>query len=254
MTIDNRRQAPTSFAPWIKHVPRPEGQPHRGAVVVFPHAGAAAASYRRLAAALAAGCDTFVVQYPRRAERLHDPAPGSIRELARGLFEAGPWRRAAPLRLFGHSMGAVVAFEFARIAEQRAVAVQKLWVSAGPVPASVANLPELPTNDKQLLADLANLGGTDPRLLADEEFAELLINAARCDYQALNSYECTDGVRIRADIHAVGARHDDRVDARSLHLWARHTAGSFTSSLFDGGHFYLNDHTNTLANRVITDI
>ncbi|MBX9638388.1 MAG: thioesterase, partial [Mycobacteriaceae bacterium] len=132
--------------------------------------------------------------------------------------------------------------------------VQKLWVSAGPVPASVANLPELPTNDKQLLADLANLGGTDPRLLADEEFAELLINAARCDYQALNSYECTDGVRIRADIHAVGARHDDRVDARSLHLWARHTAGSFTSSLFDGGHFYLNDHTNTLANRVITDI
>lgn len=41
---------------------------------MFPHAGAAAASYRVLAAALAAGADTYVVQYPQRAERLGDPA------------------------------------------------------------------------------------------------------------------------------------------------------------------------------------
>ncbi|CAM2783935.1 thioesterase [Mycobacterium intermedium] len=245
---------PTVFAPWIKHVPGANRQPYRGGTVVFPHAGAAAASYRRFATALAGGGDTFIVQYPQRAERLHHPPPQSIPDLARGLFQAGPWRRVAPLRLFGHSMGAVVAFEFARLAERHGIAVQKLWVSAGPVPATVRNLPELPTNDRQLLDDLANLGGTDPRLLADEEFAKLLINAARCDYQALNRYQCTDGVRIRADIHAVGARQDRRVDARSLQRWADHTDGSFSSSYFDGGHFYINDHINTLANRVITDV
>ncbi|MCV7074549.1 MULTISPECIES: thioesterase II family protein [Mycobacterium] len=244
----------TTFAPWIKHVPGPGQQPYRGAIVVFPHAGAAAASYLKLAKALAAGSDTFVVQYPQRAERLDDPAPETIHSLARGLFESGPWRRAAPLRLFGHSMGALVAFEFARIAEQRGTAVQKLWVSAGPVPSTVAELPELPTSDAQLLADLADLGATDPRLLADEEFAELLTNAARCDYEALNRYDCSDGVRIRADIHAVGGRQDRRVDAGSLHRWARHTDGCFTSSFFDGGHFYINEHINTVANRVITEI
>lgn len=253
-TIAETANSPTTFAPWIKHTPGTNRQPDRGAIVVFPHAGAAAASYRKLANALAAGGDTFIVQYPRRAERLHHPAPDSIRDLARGLFEAGPWHRAAPLRLFGHSMGAVVAFEFARIAEQRGTAVQKLWVSAGPVPSAVATLPELPTDDRQLLADLAELGGTDPRLLADEEFAELLINAARCDYRALNRYDCRDGVRIRADIHAVGARQDNRVDARSLYRWAYHTDGSFSSSFFDGGHFYINDHINTLAHRVIRDV
>lgn len=249
-----RKPPRVTFAPWIKQMSGPTRQPHRGAVVLFPHAGAAATSYRRLAQALAAGDDTFIVQYPRRADRLHDPAPATIHELARELFEAGPWRRAAPLRLLGHSMGAVVAFEFARIAEQHGIAVRKLWVSAGPVPSTVAELPELPTGDAQLLADLADMGGTDPRLLADEEFAELLTSAARCDYEALNRYDCGAGVRIRADIHAVGARDDRRVDAKSLHRWARHTEGTFTSSFFDGGHFYINEHINTVANRVITDV
>ncbi len=252
--ITERNHVSTNFAPWIKYHQGPSDQPHRGGVVVFPHAGAAAASYRVLARKLAAGDDTFVVQYPRRAERLHHPAPETLHDLARGLFEAGPWQQAAPLRLFGHSMGAVVAFEFARIAEQRGVAVRKLWVSAGPVPSNVATLPELPTDDAKLLADLAESGGTDPRLLADEEFAELLINAARCDYQALNRYDCGDSVRIRADIHAVGGRHDHRVDAASLRRWANHTDGSFTLSFFEGGHFYLDNHINTVGNRVITEV
>lgn len=250
----DKTNAPTTFAPWIKHMPGPNRRPNSGAIVVFPHAGAAAASYRRLAQALAAGGDTFVVQYPRRAERLHHPPPETIHDLARGLFEAGPWHRAAPLRLFGHSMGAVVAFEFARIVERRGVAVHKLWVSASPPPSTVSALPQLPTDTGGLLADVAEMGGTDPRLLADEEFAQLLANATRCDYQALNRYDCSDGTRIRADIHAIGGRNDRRVDVESLHRWAGHTWGSFTLSLFDGGHFYIDEHTNTVPRRVITDI
>lgn len=245
---------PTAFAPWIKQMPGTNRQPNSGAIVVFPHAGAAAASYSRLARAMAAGGDTFIVQYPRRAERLDHPAPETIHELAQGLFEAGPWHRVAPLRLFGHSMGAVVAFEFARIAEKCGITVQKLWVSAGPPPSTISARPQLPTSTGPLLADLAEMGGTDPRLLADEEFAVLLTNAARCDYRVLNRYSCSDGIRIRADIHAIGGRHDRRVDAQSLHRWADHTSGSFGLSLFDGGHFYIDEHTNTVPRQVITGI
>src|SRR5208283_6069809 len=134
MTFNNVLSMPTMFASWIKRVPSRGGGQRDGATVVFPHAGAAAASYRTLATALAAGGDTYIVQYPRRADRLSDPALETVHDLARGLFEAGPWSRVAPLRLFGHSMGAVVAFEFARIAESHDAVVQRLWVSAGPAP------------------------------------------------------------------------------------------------------------------------
>jgi surfactin synthase thioesterase subunit len=166
------------------------------------------------------------------------------------LFDAGPWKRVAPLRLFGHSMGAVVAFEFARIAESRDVTVERLWVSAGPAPSTVAGMPELPTSDDGLLADLADLGGTDPELLADEEIAELLTTAVRADYQAINCYHCAPGVRIRADICVLGARDDHRVDTAALQRWEDHTAGAFELSLYDGGHFYLDEHIDAVAAQV----
>jgi surfactin synthase thioesterase subunit len=254
MTFDKTTHASAVFAPWVKHLSGPNEASHRGTTVVFPHAGGAAAGYRRLAAAFSAVGEVFIVQYPQRADRLTDPPPATVEDLAGELFDAGPWRAVAPLRLFGHSMGAVVAFEFARIAEQRGVAVRKLWVSAGPAPCTIARLPDLPTSHQELLAELADVGGTDPRLLADDEFAQLLTAAARADYAALNRYDCGQGVRIRADIDVVCGRDAHRIDTESLRSWADHTEGAFTLSFFDGGHFYVNEHINALANRVNTDV
>ncbi|OBH88389.1 thioesterase II family protein [Mycobacterium sp. E2989] len=254
MTSEPLLSRPTEFAPWIKRAPAPTASRRAGATVVFPHAGAAAAGYRALATALAAGGDTYIVQYPQRADRLSHPAPDTVHDLAQGLFDAGPWARVAPLRLFGHSMGAVVAFEFARIAESHDIPVQRLWVSAGPAPSAVAAMPPLPTTDDGLLADIADLGGTDPDLLADEEFAELLTTAVRADYQAVNRYECAPGVRISADIRVLGARDDHRVDPEALRLWENHTAGAFELFLYDGGHFYLDEHLDAVAERVNADV
>jgi surfactin synthase thioesterase subunit len=250
MTSNKPLTARHMFARWVKLAPANGGVQRAGATVVFPHAGAAAASYRQLATAFAAGGDTYIVQYPQRAERLREPAPKSVDDLVRGLFQAGPWNRVAPLRLFGHSMGAVVAFEFARLAESRGVIVERLWVSAGPAPCSVAGMPELPTTDEALLADIADLGGTDAELLADEEFIGMLTNAVRADYQAINTYDCAPGTRIRADIRVLGARDDDRVDTAALQRWEEHTSGAFELSLYDGGHFYLNEHIDAVAAQV----
>jgi surfactin synthase thioesterase subunit len=253
MTFNNLATVRHAFAPWVKLVPARDGKRRTGATVVFPHAGAAAAGYRSLAAALAAGGDTYIVQYPQRAERLREPAPETVHDLALGLFESGPWNGVAPLRLFGHSMGAIVAFEFARIAESRNVAVERLWVSAGPAPSAIAGMPQLPTTDDALLADIADLGATDPELLADDEFAELITAAVRADYQAINRYACAPGVRIRADVCVLGARDDDRVDAEALRLWENHTTGAFELFLYDGGHFYLNEHIDAVAAQVNAD-
>ncbi|HYX97953.1 MAG TPA: thioesterase domain-containing protein [Mycobacterium sp.] len=238
------------FPSWIKRIPgRCSGA--QGATVVFPHAGGAATGYRKLALALAAGgADTYIVQYPQRAERLSEPAAENVHDLARSLFVAGPWRQVAPLRLFGHSMGAVVAFEFARIAESRGAAVERLWASAAPAPSAVAAKPDLPTSHDDLLVDMTDFGGTDAALLADPEFAELLVTAMRADYAAINRYTCGPDIQIAADISVLGARGDLRVDAAELQRWEGHTAGSFDLSWYDGGHFFLDDHIEVVAAQV----
>jgi surfactin synthase thioesterase subunit len=237
----------TTFKPWIKKYPGRD----TGATLVFPHAGGAALSYRALGAALAAaGSDAFVMQYPQRGDRLTHPAPPTVRELAADLFEGGDWAELGPLRLFGHCMGAVVAFEFARIAESKAIQVSSLWVSASEAPATVAVAPSLPMAENEIIAEMVDRGGTDPQLLADDDFVELLLMAVRADYAAFNRYACGEDVRIAADIHTLGGGSDHRISENMLRQWETHTSGAFSVSMFDGGHFYINDHTADVAELV----
>lgn len=234
-------------APWIKRFPG-DGPGAPGVTVVFPHAGGAAAAYRPLAKSLSAGgVETHLLQYPRRADRLAHPAPDTLTELAADLYAAANWRDRGPLQLFGHCMGAVVAFEFARIAEADGVPVCRLWASAGPDPGTVTAAPPLPGTDDGVLADIVDLGGTDPRLLDEEDFVELLLMAVHADYRALDRYSCQPGASIGADIHAVGGSNDHRVGIEQLRRWASYTRGSFALSIFDGGHFYLDSHLDAVS-------
>ena len=247
MAVDETSAA-AQFPRWVGHFPGPGA-----ATLVFPHAGGTAVNYRALALALAAGADTYVLQYPQRADRFREPAAQTLADLARGLADAGPWHRLGPLRLFGHSMGSLVAFEFARLARARDIEIEHLWVSAAPAPGTVAGLRKLPTGEADLRAELAQLGGTDPRLLADEEFLTLLLAPVRADYLAFNRYQCDSDVTIDADITVLGGRDDERVGPDLLQRWADHTTGACTMTLYDGGHFYLYDHIETLAKRIIAD-
>lgn len=243
--IDHQSQL--DLQPWIKRFPGERGT----ATVVFPHAGGAAAAYRRFALALSArGVDTYIVQYPQRGERLSHPAPDTVNDLAAEMLGAAEWAKLGPLRLFGHCMGALVGFEFARTAEQHGIEVRELWASASQAPSTVAESRPVPTTDREMLADIVELGGTDAGLLDDEDFLGLLLPAVRSDYQAFNRYICDRNARIRADIHALGGRDDHRIELDLLRQWESHTEAAFTFTLFDGGHFYVDDHLDDVAELV----
>ncbi|OLP02091.1 thioesterase [Mycolicibacterium porcinum] len=234
--------------PWVKRYP---GSESSTATLVFPHAGGAAVAYRGFGMALAAaGSDAYVMQYPQRGDRLSHPAAPTVTELAKDLFDAGDWAGVGSIRLFGHCMGAVVAFEFARIAERNGVAIDALWVSASEAPSAVAAAPALPMAESEILAEMVDLGGTDEALLADEDFVELLLMAVRADYAAFNRYACEADVTIAADIYALGGENDHRISEDMLRRWESHTTGAFTCSMFDGGHFYLNSQLEDVAELV----
>lgn len=234
--------------PWVKRYP---GSQSSTATLIFPHAGGAAVAYRGFGMALAAaGSDAYVMQYPQRGDRLSHPAAPTVGDLAKDLFDAADWAGIGSIRLFGHCMGAVVAFEFARIAERNGVAIDALWVSASEAPSAVAAAPALPMAESEILAEMVDLGGTDEALLADEDFVELLLMAVRADYAAFNRYSCEADVTIASDIYALGGDRDHRISEDMLRRWESHTGGAFTCSMFDGGHFYLNTQLEDVAELV----
>lgn len=103
---------------WFRRFGDPEPDALR--LICFPHAGGAASAYRPLSRQLKPHIEVRAVQYPGRQDRRHEPPAAGIRELAAvvaGKLEDDDG--AAPFAFFGHSMGALVAYETARLLEQR---------------------------------------------------------------------------------------------------------------------------------------
>ncbi|WP_433680981.1 thioesterase II family protein [Nocardia sp. CA-119907] len=234
---------------WIRqfHKPTSESCP---LLVVFPHAGSGASTYRGFSKRFSADFDVAVVQYPGRQDRAAEPIPATIAELAAGAlaeFLKSPYRRDVPVTAFGHSMGAMVAFEFVRQAEAAGVEVALLGVSSAVAPPLVADQPPHPDEDEALLDRLAALDGTGADLLANREIMRMALPVLKADYRAFDRYVCDPDVQVHAPIQALGGVDDEFVTVAHLRAWAAHSRSGYAVTLFDGGHFYLHDHVDGIA-------
>lgn len=229
------------------HEPQTPGSPP---LLVFPHAGAGASAYRQFSKALCRTFDVVVFQYPGRQDRAAEAPLATLPEIAAGAFaefSAAAHTRAVPLVAFGHSMGAMVAFEFVRLAEAAGIRVDQLNVSATVAPCHAAATPSHPTeDDEELLNHLLALEGTDSGVLADRDLMRLTLPVVKADFRAFDAYSCGDDVKVAAPIHAMGGDQDPYVRLADLYGWGKHT-GTVKVTMFDGGHFYLNQHVDAIA-------
>lgn len=179
---------------------------------------------------------------------------GSLQDIAAGAlteFQASDHNRGVPLFTFGHSMGALVSFEFVRLAEQAGLTVRQMTVSAAVAPSAAEGKPRHPTEDDQILQHLGNLEGTDSSVMANSDVMRLALPVMKADYRAFDTYSCADDVKVAARIHAIGGDQDPIVTMRDLYDWGKHTH-SLEVTMFDGGHFYLNPHNDAVAELVVS--
>ncbi|MGB3696899.1 MAG: alpha/beta fold hydrolase [Gordonia sp. (in: high G+C Gram-positive bacteria)] len=223
-------------------------------LLVFPHAGGGASSYRDLSQRLSDHFDVRVMQYPGRQDRMREPAAARLPQLADEAFEAfraAPDLDGRPVVVFGHSMGAIVAFEVARRLEDAARTPAALVVSAATAPSRVAALPKHPDSDDELLAHLTGLQGTGGAVMGSDAVLRMALPALRADYRAFDAYDCGVDVRVASAIRVIGGADDPVIRPHQLHSWSDH-ADDVAVTVVDGGHFYLNDHPAELAELLVT--
>jgi surfactin synthase thioesterase subunit len=237
---------PRTFG-WIRQFHQPAA-PQNIPLLIFPHAGAGASAYRAFSKALSAHFTVLIFQYPGRQDRAAEPPSASLPEIAAGAFaefRASEHHRG-PIVTFGHSMGAMVAFEFVRLAETAGVEVRRLNVSATVAPSMAAGTPTHPQDDEALLNHLMALEGTESSVMANRDVMRLTLPVVKADFAAFDAYTCADDVRVAAPIHAMGGDQDPYITLRDLYGWGKHT-DSVKVTMFDGGHFYLNQHVDAIA-------
>ncbi|MFG2330911.1 thioesterase II family protein [Streptomyces sp. NPDC048604] len=213
-------------------------------LVCFPHAGGAASYYHGISAALAPDVETLVVQYPGREKRLfEEPAP-SVEWLADAVARALVARGVQRPVLFGHSRGAIVAFETARRLHRTAGQPAALVASACAAPSHPEARRALGDglagqSDTEVLTRLLGLGGTDADVAQHAELIELVLPALRADLAALTRYRAAPDATVPCPVSVYAADDDPDVPAADAALWGRHAAGGTVEvHRFEGGHFY----------------
>ncbi|MDX3538892.1 alpha/beta fold hydrolase [Streptomyces sp. MB09-01] len=232
----------TATSVWLRRFHPAEDAPVR--LFCFPHAGGSASYYFPVSRALSPDADVLAVQYPGRQDRRHERCVDDLHELAdRVVAELRPWCDR-PVALFGHSLGASLAFEVAR----------RMEAAGDPAPvalfASGRRAPSRPREnqlvhlapDEQLLARIKGMNGTDPAVLADDELLRSVLPAIRGDYKAAETYRYRPGPALTSPVTVLTGDSDPEVTAEEAAAWADHTVGPFALHRFPGGHFYLNEH------------
>ncbi len=209
-------------------------------LLCLPHAGGTASLYRLWARGLPAGIEVWAAQLPGRETRLSEPPHRRMAPLIDSLVEAVAPAMDRPVVIFGHSLGALIAFELARALRRAGLPSPALLAVSGreepTVPSRVPGIHEAP--EATLISHLKGLQGTPAELLEDRELLELLLPVLRADFELLNTYAFTPAEPLGCSLVALGGARDPVVAPDALEGWAAHTTRFVGPRVFEGGHFY----------------
>ncbi|MFE9775273.1 thioesterase II family protein [Streptomyces sp. NPDC005931] len=232
--------APTDTR-WLRRFHAADRAPVR--LVCFPHAGGAAGFYHSFSRALSPAVEVVAVQYPGRQDRRSEPALDDIAALTDGIIDAlGPILDERPLALFGHSMGAVLAYETARRLEHEVqTPCALLFASGRRAPSRRREEYTHLKDDDGLVEELRSLDGTDAELLDDADVLRLVLPAVRVDYRAVETYRHRAGPEPSCPVAVLRGADDPKVTREEAEAWRDHTTGLCTLDTFPGGHFFLRE-------------
>lgn len=222
----------------------------------FPYAGGGSRVFRGWEKTLPADIEIHIAQLPGRDKRFLEEIPRSVSKIVEGLKQGIQPYLNEPFAFFGHSMGALLAFELARtLVKEEKVSPLHLFVSGKAAPhlknihRTIYNLPK-----EQFLQELSNLNGTPKEVLGNKELMQIYEPILRGDFEVCDTYLYKKGSLLTCPISAFGGLQDVRVDERNLKAWGELTTAFNQVRMVEGDHFFLHSQQDFIQNAIINDL
>lgn len=234
---------------WFTRRPMPSASLR---LICFPYAGGNASAYAGWQEALGPQIEVCALQLPGRASRFSEPAPASMPALVAQLCDAIAALPPMPCAFFGHSMGALIAFETIRHMLARAMTPPRLLFASGcaaPRHRGPAKRFDL-LDDAQFIAQLKTYNGTPPAILQHAELMELVLPTIRADFALVDNYACAHETRFKVPVSVLAGKDDDGIEPGQYHGWQDETDGPCELHWFSGDHFFLHSATAEVQTHV----
>jgi medium-chain acyl-[acyl-carrier-protein] hydrolase len=217
------------------------GEPIELNMFCFPYAGGSALVFKKWADLLPSTVQVISVELPGRGARLREPVLVSLPSLIDKLEEVILPLLDKPFVFFGHSMGAMIAFELTRTLRRKCGREPRALFVAG------RRAPHIPNNEPisynlphdEFIEELIKLDGTPKEVIEHAELMELMIPLLRADFQLIQTYEYLADTPLRCPISVYGGLQDHRVTREMLLAWKEQTGAGFALHMLPGDHFFI---------------
>ncbi len=210
----------------------------------FCDAGGDAAAFLPWQALLDPAIEILAVQLPGRAGRAAERSPASIPALVASLVDAIA-QDEVPFAIFGHGLGALLAFELTRELDRRAQAMPlHLLVSGCAAPTAQGGSARRACED-DLLAVLALHNATAKTGLPNREFMELMVPVVKAELAMAANYEYRPAQRLSVSLTILAGSFDDLTPPSGVEAWKAETSGTCRVRWFNGDHHFI--HSERIA-------
>jgi len=234
--------------------PYRDDKPHaRMRLFCVPYAGGAASLYRLWGKVLGPSIEVVPVELPGRGTRMNEAPLNDLPRLVEGLAAAMRPVLDKPYALFGHSMGAKVAFELARALLAHRPPTH-LFVSASMAPQLPD--PRLPfdLSTEGIIAELRERGGTPPEVFEEPELLDIFLPIIRADFDLLGRYEFAPGPPLALPVTAFGGTRDPEITLDDVAAWKGNAGSTFRMVPIEGDHFFIAAQQRELLAEIATDL
>ena len=209
-------------------------------LLAFAQAGGGAGSFAGWRGHLPPHVELAPVELPGRGTRQSEPLPGDLGELVADLADGLRDELAGEYVLFGHSFGALLAYELAgALIEAGRRPPRALLVSGARAPQAGTTELLHRLGDDELLAHLRQINGIPEILLRHPAYVRTVVAAVRADLRMAELYRRAEPFRLPCPVHAFGSRDDPVAGPEALERWERCAGTDFSLTLYPGDHFYL---------------
>jgi len=214
-------------------------------LVCFPYAGGGASFYLPWVKSSDDNIEVMPVQLPGRESRYREPLFNDFRTLLDALVcEVAP-HLGDSFAFFGHSFGALLAFELTHALHERGLRLPRhLFLSSYASPERTIDYPspnEL-SQDEFLRRVAASFGGIPVEMFRDAQFRDLYLPILQADLGALSSYQHQPRPPLNCPFTVMGGEDDRQITFQDLRAWRFHAACQFKIRMYSGGHFYMRQH------------
>ena len=217
----------------------------------FHHAGGTAAVYRGWVG-MGGELSVLPVELPGKATRIKETFMENMDVLSGQIAEAvSECAGQREIYLFGHSMGAAIAFQVACRLEAMFHKKPAALVVAGRQP------PHFPNRDRYrsdmgtdaLLQEMIRISGAPDYLLKNQELQNFILPQIRRDYKLNESFRYHNE-KLSCRILAYAGSRDEDAPVEVMEHWKQVTTGEFQIERMEGDHFFVADKENLFFRRM----